>query len=113
MISMEGSQSTAVKHLLEAEAELSAMDATGIREQRGLATAALRKLTRKDAIWLVPSQQSGQHRCYTASPDPAEPFCNCPDFGERQQPCKHVFRPDLCCDGKTPMAPCRTRRQSS
>jgi transposase len=61
-----------------------------VREQRGLAIAALSRLTHKGAIWLVPSQ-SGRCKCYTVSPDAAEPFCNCPDFEERQEPCKHVF----------------------
>ena len=67
------------------------MDAAEIRQQRGMAIAALSKLTHKGAIWLVPSQSSGERRCYTVSPDAAEPFCNCLDFEGRQQPCKHVF----------------------
>src|SRR5271163_870906 len=65
------------------------MEATEIRERRGLEIAALSNLIRKGAVWLVPSQSG--HGRYTVSPDPAEPFCNCPDFEERQQPCKHVF----------------------
>jgi hypothetical protein len=59
------------------------------RKRLGLEFAALNKLDHKGAVWLVPSQ-SGKGK-YTVSPDTVEPFCNCPDFEEHQQPCKHVF----------------------
>jgi transposase len=59
------------------------------RERLGLEIAALSKIAKHGLIWLVPSQ-SGRGR-YTVSPDPAEPFCNCPDFEEHHEHCKHLF----------------------
>jgi hypothetical protein len=60
------------------------------RQQLGLQIAALSKIARKGAIWLVPSQ-SGRCRHYTVSPDPVEPFCNCPDHEETGERCKHLY----------------------
>ena len=59
------------------------------REQRGLAIAALCKLTRKGDVWIVPSQ-SGMGR-YTVSPIAATPHCTCPDHETRGTKCKHLF----------------------
>lgn len=58
------------------------------REHRGMAIAALFKLTRKGAVWLVPSQ-SGNGR-YTVCPDPANLHCTCPDHETRGVKCKHI-----------------------
>jgi transposase len=58
------------------------------RRERGLVIAATAKLVQKGKVWLVPSQ-SGKGK-YTVCPDAAEPFCSCPDFEERNEPCKHV-----------------------
>lgn len=66
-------------------------DPTEARRQRGLAIAAVTKITPKYGHWLVPSQTgNGHYRVYL---DPPEfvPMCNCPDYEARTQPCKHVF----------------------
>jgi hypothetical protein len=59
------------------------------REQRGLAIAALCKLTRKGDVWTVPSQ-SGLGR-YTVRTDADKPHCTCPDHETRGGKCKHIF----------------------
>ncbi|MCI0332739.1 MAG: transposase [Planctomycetes bacterium] len=59
------------------------------REQRGLAIAALCKLTAKGGVWLVPSQ-SGKGK-YTVCPDRENPHCTCPDYESRAAKCKHIF----------------------
>jgi transposase/predicted nucleic acid-binding Zn finger protein len=58
------------------------------REQRGLVIAATAKLVQKGKVWLVPSQ-SGKGK-YTVCPDDEQPFCSCPDFEDRGEPCKHL-----------------------
>lgn len=55
------------------------------REQRGLVIAATKKIQRKGAAFVVPSQNA--HGKYTV----VGRQCTCPDFEERQQPCKHIF----------------------
>ena len=60
------------------------------REQRGLALSAVGKLTRRGKLLLVPSA-TGTGKKYTVLPDEDCPFCSCPDFEERGEPCKHVF----------------------
>ncbi|MEX2315871.1 MAG: transposase [Pirellulales bacterium] len=55
------------------------------REQRGLAIAAVCKLTLKAGVWLVPSQ-SGKGK-YKVSGD----HCTCPDHETRGVKCKHIF----------------------
>ena len=62
---------------------------TDLREQRGLRIAALCKLTKKDGVWLVPSQ-SGKGK-YKVCPDPTNPHCNCPDHETSGKKCKHIF----------------------
>lgn len=59
------------------------------REQRGLAIAALCKLSKKDGAWVVPSQ-SGNGK-YTVIHDPSGPRCTCPDFETRGGKCKHIY----------------------
>jgi transposase len=59
------------------------------RQERGLLIAATAKITRKGAIFLVPSQ-SGKGR-YTVSPDKEHPHCTCPDHEEGGHRCKHLF----------------------
>ena len=62
------------------------------REQRGLAIAAQMRIVKKNGIWTVPSSTgNGSYRVHPSSANPAVPMCNCPDFAERKQPCKHVF----------------------
>ena len=71
---------------------MSAYEATEARRQRGLAIAAVCRITRKDGQWVVPSQKGqGTYRVRLDSPDNATPSCTCKDFEERAQPCKHVF----------------------
>ena len=59
------------------------------RQQRGLEIAAVAKIERKGAAWLVPSQ-SGKGR-YTVLPDDQAPHCSCPDHADGGHKCKHLF----------------------
>ncbi len=59
------------------------------RQQRGQVIAQSLPITRKGAVWLVPSQ-TGTGR-YTVSPHPTAPHCTCPDHQETGQMCKHLF----------------------
>lgn len=59
------------------------------REQRGMAIAALCKISKQDGEWLVPSQ-SGNGK-YKVIHDGAAPRCTCPDFETRACKCKHIF----------------------
>ena len=67
------------------------------REQKGLEIAAKSKLQRTgDGRWFVPSQsgKTGMSRgsnFYEVKPDPAKPYCSCPDFECRQLRCKYIF----------------------
>lgn len=63
------------------------------RQQQALEIAAKAKLTRKGDLWLVPSQSKPKR--YTVDPNPQAPNCNCPDFEERQLPCKHIFAVEI------------------
>jgi transposase len=65
-----------------------ATDPDEARRQRGLAIAAVTRITRqKDGLWLVPSQTGvGSYRV-----NPAVPTCTCKDFVGREQACKHVM----------------------
>src|SRR5271167_477627 len=58
------------------------------REQRGLAIAALVKLTKKDGEWVVPSQ-SEHDRNYRV--DVKNQTCSCPDHKENNHKCKHIW----------------------
>jgi transposase len=58
------------------------------REQRGLEIAAKSKLTHKDGLWLVPSQNSSQQ--YTVDTTAETPRCTCRDFEFRRARCKHI-----------------------
>jgi len=67
-------------------------EATEARRQRGLAIAAVCRITQKNGQWRVPSQTGNGF--YQVNPEPSNPFvpqCTCKDFEERGQPCKHVF----------------------
>jgi transposase/predicted nucleic acid-binding Zn finger protein len=60
------------------------------REQRGLVIAATAKITRRDqGTWIVPSQSAKGRYAVTISKEGK--YCTCPDFEERQKPCKHVY----------------------
>lgn len=58
------------------------------REIKGLQIAAKSKLTRKGALWLVPSQ-SGTERYKVAMTE--KPECNCRDHEFTNDKCKHIF----------------------
>ena len=71
---------------------MSALEATEARRQRGLAIAAICKIEQKNGYWHVPSQTgNGGYRVCLEPTNPFIPKCNCPDYAERGQPCKHVF----------------------
>ena len=58
------------------------------RQQRGLAIAALARIEKNRVGYSVPSQSG--NGAYVVNLD-GEPFCTCPDFEKRQQPCKHIY----------------------
>jgi len=58
------------------------------REERGLQIAQQSKIMKTPVGWKVPSQSG--NGSYIVSLDHGHPFCTCPDFEARQQPCKHV-----------------------
>jgi transposase len=58
------------------------------RQERGLAIAATCKIEKNKLGWKVPSQSG--NGTYIVNLDHGEPFCTCPDFEKRQQPCKHI-----------------------
>jgi transposase len=60
------------------------------REQRGIEIAARFRIVRRERDWSVPSQ-TGEGRYTVSGLDAEAPRCTCPDFVERQQPCKHVY----------------------
>ncbi len=67
------------------------------RQQRGLAIAALFKITQKGKVWIVPSQTgSGK---YTVVPDKEQPHCTCPDH-EAGFKCKHIFAVEFVIHGE-------------
>ena len=70
---------------------MSAVEATEARRQRGLAIAAVCRITEKNGVYHVPSQTGNGGYRVNLSPPPFVPQCTCPDFAERNQPCKHVF----------------------
>ena len=58
------------------------------RQEKGLVIAATSKVERNKLGWKVPSQSG--NGTYVVNLDHGEPFCTCPDFEKRQQPCKHI-----------------------
>jgi transposase len=75
------------------------------RQQRGLEIAAVSKIERKGAAWLVPSQSSKGR--YTVVPNDETPHCSCPDHADGGHKCKHLFaveyvlQRELNADGST------------
>ena len=59
-----------------------------LRQERGLQIAATSHIERNKLGWKVPSQSGSG--TYIVNLDQGEQFCTCPDFEERQQPCKHI-----------------------
>lgn len=61
------------------------------REERGLQIANSNRIREKyDGIWAVPSQ-SGPGEYAVNLTDIDKPRCSCPDFEERNRPCKHIY----------------------
>jgi transposase len=58
------------------------------REEKGLVIAATSKIEQNKLGWKVPSQSG--NGSYIVNLDHGTPFCSCPDFEKRQQPCKHI-----------------------
>jgi transposase len=58
-----------------------------IRQQKGNEIADRARIIKEGNLYLVPSQ-SGKGK-YKVRPD--LPYCSCPDFDFRRQPCKHIF----------------------
>lgn len=58
------------------------------RQERGLRIAALSKIEKNPLGWKVPSQ-SGNGSYVVAIGE--KPYCTCPDFETRRQPCKHIY----------------------
>ena len=63
-------------------------DGAAGRQQRGMAIAALVPVVKNKLGYKVPSQSGSG--TYVANLG-GEPFCTCPDFEKRQQPCKHIY----------------------
>jgi transposase len=58
------------------------------REEKGLVIAATSKIEQNKLGWKVPSQSG--NGSYIVNLEHDTPFCTCPDFEKRQQPCKHI-----------------------
>ena len=58
------------------------------RQEKGLVIAATSNVERNKLGWKVPSQSG--NGTYVVNLDHGNPFCTCPDFEKRQQPCKHI-----------------------
>jgi len=58
------------------------------RQERGLVIAATSKIERNMLGWKVPSQSG--NGSYIVNLDHGQPFCTCPDYETRHQPCKHI-----------------------
>lgn len=59
------------------------------RKERGLMIAATSKIEKMLLGYKVPSQSG--NGSYVVNLDHGTPFCICPDFEKRQQPCKHIY----------------------
>jgi transposase len=59
------------------------------RQERGLQIANYAKIEKNKLGWKVPSQSG--NGSYIVSLDGNEPYCTCPDFEARHQPCKHIY----------------------
>jgi len=58
------------------------------RQERGLVIAATSKIEQNRLGWKVPSQSG--NGSYVVNLDHGQPFCTCPDYESRHQPCKHI-----------------------
>ena len=62
-------------------------------------TGATCKIEKNKLGWKVPSQSG--NGTYIVNLDHGEPFCTCPDFEKRQQPCKHIHAVEFLVQRKT------------
>ena len=62
------------------------------RQRRGLAIAAIVPIKKNRLGYSVPSQSGSGS--YVVNTD-GDPFCSCPDFERRQQPCKHIYAVEI------------------
>ncbi len=69
------------------------------REEKGLVIAATSKIEKNKLGWKVPSQSG--NGSYIVNLDDGHPFCTCPDFEKRQQPCKHIHAVQLVIEKET------------
>jgi len=58
------------------------------RQERGLVIANQAKIIKTPVGWKVPSQSGTGSYVVNLN---GEPFCTCPDFEARRQPCKHIY----------------------
>jgi transposase len=62
-----------------------------VREERGKQIAEAGQIKKNgNTRWLVPSQTSNA-RYFVDLANVNEPVCSCPDYEERQMPCKHIY----------------------
>ena len=69
------------------------------RQERGLVIAATSKIEQNKLGWKVPSQAG--NGSYIVNLDHGHPFCTCPDFEKRQQPCKHIHAVEFVAQRET------------
>ena len=69
------------------------------REEKGLVIAATSKIEQNRLGWKVPSQSG--NGTYVVNLDHDHPFCTCPDFEKRQQPCKHIHAVEFVAQRET------------
>jgi hypothetical protein len=68
------------------------------REERGLQIAKSGKIVKIPVGWKVPSQSGVGSYVVTIG---EHPYCTCPDFESRQQPCKHIHAVEFVTERKT------------
>ena len=61
------------------------------RQQRGIAIAALVPISKDKIGYRVPSQSSKGSYIVTLNGKGGKDGCSCPDYEERQKPCKHLY----------------------
>lgn len=75
------------------------MDVRDVRQERGLLIAETCQIAKNKLGWKVPSQSG--NGSYIVSLDHGQPFCTCPDFEKRQQPCKHIHAVEYIIERET------------
>ena len=68
------------------------------REERGLQIAQTARIIKTPVGWKVPSQLGVGSYIVTLG---EHPFCTCPDFEARNQPCKHIHAVEFALERKT------------